>query len=576
VADWEAFERRERPLLAAREGDAGALGKLPGITPADEARRQAWLKDFAARLARVEARALPPEDAFNHRFLSREVGLRLEAHAFDDARLGFTSEGGAGITLGYVARAFTVTRASDAHAWLRLLDAAPGFMRDAQANARRGLETGFTQPRSVVESALRIAEAEVALPAEQDPMVRPFARLPASIPASEQEALRAEARRKVAEGLAPARREWARFLREDYLPKARAELGVAALPGGRAYYAFQVRSYTTTDLTPDQVHAVGLREVARIRGEMDGVVKEAGFSGPFADFLRLLRTDPRFYAKSRQELMEKASEIAKRADDKLPSLFKRALPRLTYGVREVPRELEENYTTGRYSGGSLERGVAGAYLVNTSKLDQRPLYELPALTLHEAAPGHHLERAMSQELGEQPWFRRHTDATAFTEGWGLYSEFLGQEMGIYRDAYERFGRLSYEMWRACRLVADTGIHWKGWSLEQARACFRDNSALAPHNIETELQRYVGWPGQALAYKIGELKLKELRARAEARLGERFDVRAFHDALLLDGPMPLGLLEERMDAWLAAQAAPAGPGAPAAPSAPGAPARRGTP
>jgi uncharacterized protein (DUF885 family) len=297
--------------------------------------------------------------------------------------------------------------------------------------------------------------------------------------------------------------------------------------------------------------------VARIRTEMDQVLKETGFKGSFPEFLTYLRTDPRFYAHSRQELMEKASEIAKRADDKLPMLFKRSMPRLPFGVREVPREIEAQYTTGRYSPGSMQLGVAGAFLVNTGKLDQRPLYELPALALHEAVPGHHLQIAISQELDAQPWFRRHAHTTAFVEGWGLYSEFLGREMGIYRDAYERFGKLSYEMWRACRLVADTGIHWKGWSLEQARACFRDNSALAPHNIETELQRYVGWPGQALGYKMGELKLKELRHKAETQLGARFDVREFHDAVLLGGPLPLDMLEQRIDAWIAQRkAAPA--------------------
>jgi uncharacterized protein (DUF885 family) len=286
---------------------------------------------------------------------------------------------------------------------------------------------------------------------------------------------------------------------------------------------------------------------------MDGEMQAAGWTGDFAGFLNFLRTDPRFYAGTREELLEKASEMAKRADGGLPPLFA-TLPRLPYDVQPVPPQIEETYTTGRYNGGSMQNGVAAHYIVNTSKLDQRPLYELPALTLHEAVPGHHIQIALQQEAEGQPYFRRQANVSAFTEGWGLYAEFLGEEMGFYRTPYERFGRLSYEMWRACRLVADTGLHWMGWSEEQARACFRDNSALAPHNIETELQRYIGWPGQATAYKIGEIRLRDIRARAERELGERFDVRTFHDALLTEGPLPLALLDQRMDAWIAEQKA----------------------
>jgi uncharacterized protein (DUF885 family) len=284
---------------------------------------------------------------------------------------------------------------------------------------------------------------------------------------------------------------------------------------------------------------------------MDGVMAEAGWKGDLPGFIAMLRKDPRFYATSRQDLLEKASEIAKRIDDQLPRYFA-TLPRLTYGVRPVPAEIEDSYTTGRYFGGAPKLGIAGGYMVNTSHLDQRALYELPALTLHEAAPGHHIQIALAQELEGVPSFRRNADVTAFTEGWGLYSEKLGGEMGIYRDPYERFGRLSYEMWRACRLVADTGIHWLGWTLPQARACFTENTALSPLNIEVELARYISWPGQADAYKIGELKIVELRTKAQKALGPKFDIRRFHDAVLLAGPLPLNLLEQRVDAWIAAE------------------------
>ncbi len=549
VTDWEVFERAEDPLTAGTEGDRAALSRLPDVRPEAEARRLAALKAFKSRLDAIGSTALPADDRFNHAFLTREVNERIERAGFDAARLAFTNEGGQGSLLGYYARTTAIAARADADAWLSRLDATARLIRDSLANARRGLANGFTQPKSVVENALDLAKAETAFTLDADPLLIPFVSLPASVPAADQAALRQRARALVSGEIAAARREWVRFLEAEYLPKARPGLGIGSLKEGRSYYAFLARAYTTTALTPDEIHEIGVKEVARIRSEMQTEIAAAAFKGTFAEFLQWLRTDPKFYAKTRQEMLDKASEIAKRADDQLPKLFRRSLPRLPYGVREVPREIEDQYTTGRYFPGSMANGVAGAYIVNTGKLDQRPLYELPALTVHEAVPGHHLQIAISQELGEQPWFRRNSMVTAFVEGWGLYSEFLGVEMGIYRDPYERFGRLSYEMWRACRLVADTGIHWKGWTLEQARACFRDNSALAPHNIETELQRYVADPGQALAYKIGELRIKALRAKAERALGDRFDVREFHDTLLLGGALPLDMLEQRIDAWL---------------------------
>lgn len=550
VADFEAYERREDPYTAGSEGDRDALARLPEITPEADARRRAALEAFRTRLAALDATSLAEGDAFNHAFLTWLVDDRLGALAFDPARLAFLSEGGETTNLAYQARTTRVASKADVEAWISRLEATPRLIRESLANARRGLATGFTQPRSVVESALALARAELALTPADDPLMLPLQSLPPSVSEADAAALRDRARALVTGPIADARREWQRMLEDEYLPKARPGLGIGSIPEARPFYEYLTRSYTTTTMTPDDVHAVGVAEVARIRAEMQQVMKDADFQGTFPDFLGWLRTDARFYAATRQELMEKASEIAKRADGQLPRLFHRSLPRLTYGVVDVPREIEDQYTTGRYSPGSLANGVAGNYLVNTGKLDQRPLYELPALTLHEATPGHHLQIAIAQEAGAQPWFRRHTYVTAFGEGWGLYSEFLGIEMGIYRDPYEQFGRLSYEMWRACRLVADTGIHWKGWTIEQARACFTENSALAPHNIETELQRYISWPGQALAYKVGELKFKELRAKAERAFGDRFDVRAFHDMLLVDGALPLAMLEQRVDAWIA--------------------------
>lgn len=553
LTDYEAYLRRIDPISAGQEGDEEAQGRLPDTSRAFELAQAEPLRAFLGRLEALDPAGLTAADRINHAFLSRVLRMRLEAIPLDQGRLAFDSEGGPGVWASYLAASTRLTSAAEAERYLSRLNALGKVYDDAVANARRGLETGLIQSRSVVDSALEPARIDVALPASDDPMLRPLDALPNTVRAAEREALKARAAKIVAEVLAPRRRAWLTFLTDEYRPAAPEEPGLAHRPGGREMYAYLVRAYTTTDLTPDEVHRLGLEEVARIRARMDQEMREAGWTGDFAAFLDHLRTDPRYYAQTREALLEKASEMAKRADDGLPALFA-TLPRLTYGVRPVPREIEANYTTGRYSPGSLQNGVAGGYLVNTSRLDQRPLYELPALTLHEAVPGHHLQIALQQEAGDQPYFRRQADVTAFTEGWGLYAEFLGEEMGFYRTPHERFGRLSYEMWRACRLVADTGLHWLGWTTEQARACFRDNSALAPHNIETELQRYIGWPGQATAYKIGEIRLRAIRSRAEAALGPRFDVRKFHDALLVEGPLPLDLLDARMDAWIQQQQA----------------------
>ena len=553
IADYEAWLKRDDTTQDPESGEESESTRMPDLSREYELTLVEPLTGFKRRLDAMSTAGLSDQDAENHAFLSRVVNRALEEIPLDTGRLAFNSEGGVGQTVNYFAGSTRITNRRDAERWIARLGGVGKMYDDATVNARRGMSTGMVQPKSVVDSAIALATTDAGFTPETDPLLRPFATLPASIPAEEQAARRARAAAVVAEQIQPRRQAWLDFLRNEYRPLASDAPGLGLKPGGRELYAFFVRGYTTTDLTPDQVHQIGLDEVARIRDRMETEMRASGWTGDFAGFLNFLRTDPQFYATSREDLLEKASEMAKRADNGLPALFG-TLPRLPYGVRPVPAEIEANYTTGRYFGGSMERGVAGGYMVNTSRLDQRPLYELPALTLHEAVPGHHLQIALAQEAAEDEAFKRGADLTAFTEGWGLYSEFLGEEMGFYRTPYERFGRLSYEMWRACRLVADTGMHWLGWSVEQARASFRDNSALSPHNIETELQRYVGWPGQATAYKIGEIRLREIRARAEAALGERFDVRRFHDALLVDGPLPLDLLDARMDRWIAAERA----------------------
>jgi uncharacterized protein (DUF885 family) len=553
MSAYERIDRQADPITSGSEGDRAALRRLPDASPEAQAALIAELTALRAQVQRIDARRLRGEDALNHALLLRTIDNRIEGLGFDTGRMPISNGDGFFSFADYLAYTTPIQSADDADAWIARLEALPGFYRQNVANARRGIAAGFTQPRIVADRALDTARAQIATMA--DTLLTPLAQMPATIPAADQERYRARVREIVAQQILPEHRAFIAFMESEYLPAARPGIGLSSMPGGREYYQYLVRAYTTTEMTPEEIHALGLSEVARIRAAMEREIAASGFRGDFAAFQRFLRTDPQFYASSPEDLIEKASEIAKRADGQLPRLFG-TLPRLPYDIRVIPAAAAEGSTTAYYTQGSPTLGMSGAYWVNTTRLDQRPLYELPALTIHEAVPGHHLQIALAQEQGELPYFRRNTFYTAFVEGWGLYSESLGEEMGMYRTPYERFGRLSYEMWRACRLVADTGIHWMGWDIEQARRCFAENSALSPHNIQTELERYIATPGQALAYKIGELRLQALRREATAALGERFDVRAFHDTVLGAGALPLDVLETRVRDWVAAQSAAA--------------------
>ncbi|MEZ5995776.1 MAG: DUF885 domain-containing protein [Hyphomonadaceae bacterium] len=549
IADYEQAARRADPITAGSEGDRAALSRLPDNSPEAAQAYRTDMQALRARLERVPTRGLTSEEALNRSYLLRVIADNIESVDLDFARAPI-SNGDGFFTFGdYLAYTTPVRSGEDAEAWIARLEALPAYYRQGIANARRGIETGYTQPRIVVERALQTARGQID--SLEGTLLTPLAEMPGSIPAAQQETYRERARAIIRERILPEQRATVAFLENEYLPAARQGLGLRSVPNGEALYRYLVRSYTTTEMTPDEIHELGLREVARIRAAMDREIAASGFQGDFAAFQHFLHTDPQFYATSPQDLLEKASEVAKRADGQLPRLFA-TLPRLSYGVRPIPDESAEGNTTAYYTQGSAVLGQSGTYWVNLTHLDQRPLYELPALTVHEAMPGHHLQISRAQELGDLPYFRRNASETAFVEGWGLYAETLGEEMGMYRTPYERFGRLSYEMWRACRLVADTGIHWMGWDIEQARRCFAENSALSPHNIQTELERYIATPGQALAYKIGELTIRRLRAEAESALGDRFDVRIFHDHLLSAGPMPMDMLEARMRAWTTAQ------------------------
>ena len=549
VADFDAHDQAHNPIAAGRDGDLDALGRWPDGSPAAVAERLETERGFRDRLDAIDAAALDASQRVSHGVLGYLLDSRLMLGGFESQRIPFTNDSGFFSTPIQLATSTRPRNVAEAEAWILRLESIPDFLAGYLDWLRRGVETGFVQPESVV----RLVIGQLATIADADAgssdLLTPIQRLPSGIPEADRERLREHAKRAVAEQALPAYREVLEFLENEYLAEPRASLGISEVPDGRDYYRALVHYHTTLELTPEEIHQRGLDEVARIRSEMDAVIDASGFEGSFEAFLDYLRTDPKFYAETPEELLMHASRIAKLADDTMPAFFRR-LPRLPYGVRPVPDSLAPNYTTARYWSGNLEAGEAGGYMVNTYALDQRPLYELPALTVHEAVPGHHHQIALAQELEDVPEFRRRASITAFIEGWALYTEYLGQEMGIYRTPYEDFGRLTYEMWRACRLVVDTGLHWYGWSREQAEACLLENSALATHNVRTEVSRYIAWPGQALAYKSGELLIRALRAEAEAALGEGFDLRAFHDRILDEGAMPLSMLEEKMRRWIA--------------------------
>jgi uncharacterized protein (DUF885 family) len=540
IGQYERFSA-DYPMEAGRSDPSHSREGWPDETPAGMAKRKAALASMAASLDALDAGALAGEDRINRDFLRQTIGWRIEGIGFDERRFAFVAHEGYYNTPYSAARGTVIHNEAEGKAWIARMRGVPRYFAEQRANLERGIATGWTQPAVVVDVAVAVLRNQIARPVAEDPMVEPLKAYPA---------LAAEAQALVEQQIRPAQREALAYIDGRYRSKARKGLGIASVPGGRAYYDFLLRYYTTTDLTAEQIHEMGLSEVKRIRGEMDRVIASTGFQGSFADWLHFLRTDPRFYAKSREELIEKYAAAAKRIDGVLPRYFS-VLPRQPFTIVPVPRDLEEGYTTARGGGGGdFSKGFAGTFVVNTSHLDQRPLYEVPALSLHEAAPGHHTHGALNNENPSLPSFRRARDLLAFREGWALYSERLGHEMGVYRDAYEQFGSLSTEMWRACRMVVDTGIHVMGWSYAQARQCFAENTALADINIDTELARYIGAPGGAVAYKVGELRIVAMRAKAEKALGDRFDIRKFHDLILAQGQLPMTMLEARVDAWVA--------------------------
>jgi len=438
----------------------------------------------------------------------------------------------------------------DVDAYLARLNDIPRYMEEHFGLMREGLKIGIAQPYDVVKSFNNTYEIHIVDASQKSVFWKPFSKKPAVISDAEWQSILIKANDAVMNKAVAGYKSVKLFFEKEYLPKAPTKPGVLYFPAGLTFYQDRVSHFTTTDLGYDSVFNIGLQEVARIKAAMYKVKDDVGFKGDMKSFIEMLRTDPKFYPKTGEDLLKEASFIAKKIDGKLPMLFGR-LPRQPYGVEPVPESIAPTYTAGRYSPAPIRSTRSGNYWVNLYNLPSRTLYTLEALTLHEAVPGHHLQMSLTQELENLPTFRRNLYVNAFGEGWGLYAESLGYEIGLYKDPYSRFGQLTYDMWRACRLVIDVGVHAKGWSRQQAVDYLAENTALSMHEVNTEINRYIAWPGQALAYKMGELKIKELRKRAELALGEKFDVRKFHDTLLSEGTLTLRLMDKLIDKYIAA-------------------------
>ncbi|KPZ74956.1 hypothetical protein AN394_00136 [Pseudoalteromonas sp. P1-26] len=508
--------------------------------------------ELLAELDAIDRDKLSEENRINLTILRGQVQNSVDEYVFNAHYMPLTSEYGFHSSLSFMISSSDYTKPQDYQLYLAKLQQIPRYFSQNIGWMRKGLEVGLTQPKAVLEGYPDSITAYIVDDATQSEFYKPFLNNTAGLSDSEFAALQKQAQTIIKEQVIPAYQGYLTFFNNEYQPGARTDIGISSTPNGKAFYENRAKYYTTTDMTPKEIHELGLQEVARIRAEMEKIIEKVGFEGSFADFVHFLRTDPQFYAKTPKDLLKEASYIAKKMDAQLPKLF-HTLPRMPYGVAPVPESIAPKYTTGRYSG-SRRDDQAGYYWVNTYALDKRPLYVLEALTLHEAVPGHHLQISLNAELESLPSYRRNAYLSAFGEGWGLYSEFLGIEAGFYQDPYSDFGRLTYEMWRAARLVVDTGMHMYGWSRERAMKFMSENTALSLHNVKTETDRYISWPAQALSYKIGELTIKRLRHEAEQALGQDFDIREFHHQILRHGSVPMSVLEEQIQLYIKAELA----------------------
>ncbi len=546
--EWE-FRLREFPLLATYVGRNEYDDRLGRVTAQDQQRRAEYWRGILQRLESLERESQwSKTDTINAALFRRQLRDSIADIEFGDYQIPILVDEGFHTSFARLPNEMPFRTVADYEHYLARLQDWPRYVGEQIGNMRAGLERGMTQPRVILEGFDSGIAAHIVADPEDSVYYAPLRQMPGTISASEAERLRGATITAISGSVIPGYQAFLDFMRDEYLPGARTTLGAYALPDGRAYYSHKIRQFTTLDLSADEIHQIGLDEVARIRSEMQAIIDATEFAGSFADFLAFLRSDPRFYPDSPEALLKEAAYIAKTMDGKLPALFK-TLPRTPYSVAPVPADIAPKYTAGRYVPPAAGSTQPGYYWVNTYALESRPLYTLPALTLHEAVPGHHLQWALAIEQEAQPDFRQYDYISAYGEGWGLYSEWLGVEAGMYEDPYDDFGRLTYEMWRACRLVVDTGLHDKGWSRDQALDYLASNTALSIHEVTTETDRYISWPGQALSYKLGELKIKALRRRAEGQLGENFDLREFHDTILASGSVTLTVLEQLVDDYI---------------------------
>lgn len=530
-----------------KDDKATNLAELEDLSPQALADKHRQHLSYLSQLDNIDFAGLSRQEQINWQILRRQIQELADQYRFKQHYTPITSEYGFHVAIADLASEFSFNKIEDFNNYLAKLAQVERYFSQQIYWMKQGLRQGYSQPQAVLAGFEQTIATYISDSAEQSTFYRPFNHIKLDIGPDEKTELKARAKQLIEQQVIPQYRKFYDFMTQDYMVNARATFGAAAMPNGAEFYNNRVKYYTTLDLNAEQVHQLGLSEVARIRAEMVKIINDLDFKGNFSDFLNFLRTDPQFYATTPQQLLEKAAWLAKKADAILPQLFK-TMPRTPYGVEAVPAQIAPKYTTGRYKGASNDN-EPGYYWVNTYALNKRPLYVLPSLTLHEAVPGHHLQISLNRELKELPEFRRKSYISAFGEGWGLYSEFLGVETNYYATPYEQFGRLTYEMWRACRLVVDTGIHAKGWSRQQVLDYMAQNTALSLHNIKTETDRYISWPGQALSYKIGELTIKRLRTKAQQALGDKFDIKEFHQRILAQGAVPLPILEQQIDQYI---------------------------
>jgi len=538
------------PEYAVFMGDIVRASEWDDVSLEQQAENDAQLAVFEQTLKSIDSNNLSEASALNQRLLLAQIQRQRERYALGFNLVEITMRGGPQ-SLFTVTETLPFRTEADYERWLQRLEALPARLEQEQAILQAGVDRGIVQARVIMQRIPGQLAKITQVDTLENPFYKPFLDFPEGIDPAKAQMLSERGARAIEDHVGPSYRKFEQFFNEVYLPASRVEVGIGALQSGREMYESAARRFTTTSLSPEQIHQIGLDEVARIRGEMEELIQELGFDGDLQDFNDYLRTAPEFYYESPEALFEGYLAVSKRLDPELVKLFGR-LPRMPYGVRAIPEQIAPDTTTAYYMRPAADGSRAGYYYVNLYRPEVRPKYEMEVLSVHEAVPGHHLQIALAQELEGLPTFRKLSGPTAFIEGWGLYSERLGYDMGLYRDPYSRYGQLIYDMWRAVRLVVDTGMHYMGWTREQAIEYFKNNAAKTEADIINEIDRYIGWPGQALAYKIGQLKILELRSRAEQRLGDRFDIRAFHDHLLGAGALPLDVLEERMDRWLASQ------------------------